>query len=68
MDALRPDGLSEDAAWVRLAEALLSQRDALASEGVDTEVGDLRGWADHGPERLADAVESIIASVRRLAE
>ncbi|MFA5845045.1 MAG: hypothetical protein WC971_09485 [Coriobacteriia bacterium] len=68
LDALRPAGLSEDAEWVRLAEVLKSQRDALASEGLDTDVGDLRGWADRGTESLTEAVGSVIAGVRRLAE
>jgi hypothetical protein len=68
LDALRPCGLSEDAGWVRLAEALSSQRDALASEGVEMHVGDLRGWAEAGPGRLEVAVESVIARVRELAE
>lgn len=68
LDALRPGGLSEDAEWVRLAEVLGAQRDALESEGADADVGDLRGWAEKGSERLATAVESVIARVRRLAE
>lgn len=66
LDAIRPDGLSEDATWMRLADGLRLQRDALASEGLDADPGDLGGWADDGSSRLEVAVESIIARLRGL--
>jgi DNA-binding MarR family transcriptional regulator len=68
LDALRPGGLSEPAGWVRLAEALDSQRDGLVAEGVDADIGELRGWAETGSGCLASAVKSVVARVRQLAE
>jgi hypothetical protein len=66
LGALRPEGLSQDAQWVRLAEALAAQRDALAGEGFGVEIDDLRGRAATGP--LAEAVESVVGRIRQLAE
>ncbi len=68
LDALRPAGLSEDAEWVRLAEALTSHGDAFAGEGSGVEINDLREWAVRGSEPLAQSVESIVGRVRQLAE
>ena len=68
LDALRPVGLSDEAGWVRLAEALDSQRDGLETEGFGVEVGDLRGWAGSGVELLTAIVESVTGRARELAE
>ena len=68
LGALRPSGLSEGAGWVRLAETLGVQRDALSAEGVDAEIGDLHAWAEAGSDRLAAGVESVTLRVRQLSE
>lgn len=68
LSALRPDGLSEDAARVRLAEVLASQRDGLETEGLDVEIGDLRGWADRGSEWMADLIDSVVERTHYLGQ
>ena len=68
LDGLRPSGLSDDAAWMRLAQVLVSQRDGLESEGLEADIGDLSGWADRGPQILAEAIGAVVASVQRAAE
>jgi hypothetical protein len=68
LEALRPDGLSEDAAWVRLAEALEKNRERLDAEGLEILVGELGRWAQSGPERLGSVVESVIERVAELAD
>ncbi len=68
LEALRPDGLSEDAAWVRLADALSENRERIDAEGLEIVVGELGGWAQSGPERLGSVAESVIARLRQLAD
>jgi hypothetical protein len=64
LNASRPDALSEDARWVRLAQVLIANEPAWRAEGFEAEVGDVRGWALVGPEVLATAVREVNEGVR----
>jgi hypothetical protein len=60
LSASRPDALSENARWVRLAQVLIANEPAW----LEVEVDDMRGWALAGPETLAAAAQTITDGVR----
>lgn len=64
LNAPRPDALTEEARWVRLAQALIANEAAWSAEGFGAEVGDVRGWALIGPGVLTTAVREVIGGVR----
>jgi hypothetical protein len=66
LDATRESGLSEQAAEVRLAEALIVHVPGLETEGMQADLPALEGWAKQ-PQRLAEALERVIERVRTLA-
>lgn len=68
LEALRPGELSEDAAWIRVYHALAENEAGLRSEGLDVEVGDLRGWALKGTHVLERAIEAVTERVRSWEE
>lgn len=68
LEALQPGELSEDASWIRLYQALVDNEAGLRGEGLDVEVGDLRGWALKGTPVLERAVEAVTMRIRSLGE
>lgn len=68
LEALQPSELSEDAAWMRAYQALADNEAGLRSEGLDVEVGDLRGWALKGTRVLERPVEAVTKRVRSWGE
>ncbi len=66
LDALRPSGLSEEAVWVRLAEAFATQEKALQTEGLEAEIGHLQGWPRRGTQLLSDAVGTVARTVEEI--
>jgi hypothetical protein len=65
---LGDESLHGDSLWLGLAAMLESSGRALASEGLDVIVPDLRGWAVHGGAPLEAVVVAVTSALKRLAE
>jgi DNA-binding transcriptional ArsR family regulator len=67
VEAFRSIETTEDARWVRVADALAQGDSALRAEGFGVEYPELRGWARKGAEVLTAAVDRVITRVKELA-